>query len=260
MSHCKLGVCHPYCLSQPSITTSFSLHSQILLLPLLIYNTSTPNSPLGNTLRAHRLTQHAWSVGGQDAQQAVIKGILRAAFEEDKDIGDINVLASIALRASAPTEDKEVSTPPLFEDENSARAWIASSSLEAEVRNQSANAAARGVSGVPCAVVNGRWVLAGCLAPQCYFKLFEKIATGHCSGTCPSLQNGGDNKTGTTCSKAPTVLKADAGTMCGLTGSPETICTPSAQSQIEAKKTFIGEAEVASPPSVRSAAPTAVAI
>ena len=42
-------------------------------------------------LRAHHLTQHAWAVGGQNAQQAIISVLLQTAFEEGLDIGNIDV-------------------------------------------------------------------------------------------------------------------------------------------------------------------------
>lgn len=223
--------------------------------------------PISNTLRAQRLTQHAWAVGGQAAQQAVIGAILRAAFEEGKDIGNVAVLADIAMSVSNDSEDDDAAVPDLFDDVEIARAWLSSSALAEQVRALSASAAAKGVAGVPCAVIDGRWVLAGCQAPQCYYKVFEKIATGHCSGTCPNLQKVAANGA---CSKTPTVLKADAGTMCGVpAGSAiitETMCTSVSGDQMQVQTTQVQatvkrDTEVTSPtPNLHAMAPTAVAI
>ncbi|THH07459.1 hypothetical protein EW145_g3369 [Phellinidium pouzarii] len=163
------------------------------------------------TARAHRLLQRAYAIGGQTAQQPLLKRLFRAFFEQGRDIGDARVLAELATASDAELTFAPATTPRptasdldpykdadpdegeggadlgasaddtvfgkrLFKNRTEAQRWIEGNELDAAVRAASADAARKGVSGVPFTVIDGRWAVSGCQAPACYLKIFEKLA------------------------------------------------------------------------------------
>ena len=47
--------------------------------------------------------------------------------------------------------------------------------MEKEVKVMSAEAARKGVKGVPFTVIDGRWAVSGCQEPECYYKVCRKV-------------------------------------------------------------------------------------
>ncbi|KAL5486337.1 hypothetical protein ACEPAI_7383 [Sanghuangporus weigelae] len=177
------------------------------------------------TTRAHRLLQKAYFYGGQRAQCAVLRRLFRAFFEDEQDIGDPRTLAKIASSQAYPfsspnkagsngipeiTVEKsgaeaefdahaDDDAAAIFDSEEEALAWVEGNELEKEVRTMAADAARKGVAGVPFTVIDGRWAVSGCQKPECYYKIFAKLAS---SESCPhSTESNGIQKmcTGESC-------------------------------------------------------------
>ncbi|EJD07171.1 uncharacterized protein FOMMEDRAFT_152542 [Fomitiporia mediterranea MF3/22] len=144
-------------------------------------------------LRIMNLSVCSYLNGEQRAQAARIRRFFRTFFEDERDIenneGEFD-----------PHADDE--SVEIFDSDEEAIEWIQGAELEKEVRCLTANAARKGVAGVPFTVIDGRWAVSGCQKPECYYKIFEKLAT--CSDVPP-----------------PAMMKAEG--PCG-----QRICTPSA--------------------------------
>ena len=59
----------------------------------------------------------------------------------------------------------------IFDSEEEAMEWIQGTELEKEVKSLTADAARKGVAGVPFTVIDGRWAVSGCQKPECYYKV-----------------------------------------------------------------------------------------
>ena len=56
--------------------------------------------------RAHRLSQKAFSVGGQDMQISFLLAVFKAYLQEAKDIGDIDILADLSEQLKVMPKDE----------------------------------------------------------------------------------------------------------------------------------------------------------
>jgi len=122
------------------------------------------NGVVRQTHRPHRLMLKAYRVGGQATQLTLIKTLFKAFFEDDKDIGDVEILVPFAVSSG------------VFTTEADAKAFLDSHELEEEVKFMSGEAVKKGVTGVPFTIIDGKWAVSGCQPPDCYFKIFEKLA------------------------------------------------------------------------------------
>lgn len=120
---------------------------------------STFDGYVRSTLRAHRLLTKAYLVGQQRTQLALLAALFHACFEVGEDIGDIGLLAGHAARAG------------VFPSEDAASEWLKGGELEEEVKRMSAEAQKKGVTGVPFAVIEGKWAVSGCQKPECYYNV-----------------------------------------------------------------------------------------
>ncbi|TDL20859.1 thioredoxin-like protein [Rickenella mellea] len=115
------------------------------------------------TTLAHRLLLKAWRVGGMKLQIPLLKELFRAFFEEEKDIGDIETLATYADVVGVLSKEEAVT-------------FLESKELEAEVLKMCADAAKKGITGVPFVVIDGKWAVSGGQSADVYFKIFEKLS------------------------------------------------------------------------------------
>jgi predicted DsbA family dithiol-disulfide isomerase len=111
-----------------------------------------------NTLDAHRLIHWA---GLEGVQTAAVSRLFKAYFEEGEDIGDRDVLQSIAAGLGLDTE----MTARLFE----------SDADREDIAARDAHARARGVSGVPTFVIGARHVLPGAQPVETWQKVIEEL-------------------------------------------------------------------------------------
>ena len=113
-----------------------------------------------NTLRAHRLVRLAAFEGAGDA---MVEALFQAYFVDGLDIGDVDTLAAIAVRAGL--------------DYDAARAYLAGDTGAVEVLAEESRARRLGIHAVPCFVLERGYAIAGAQEPEMFLPLFD-IAAG----------------------------------------------------------------------------------
>jgi len=121
--------------------------------------------PVSLTISAHRLIAKAYEIGGPAAQSALMTPIFRAYQENELDISDPEVLADVAEQAAVLGMSREEVLCFLNSDE-----------CVAKVNNQVAEARAKGVTGVPFTIIDGKWAVSGGQSAPVYVKIFSKLA------------------------------------------------------------------------------------
>jgi len=112
---------------------------------------------VGNTLDSHRLIELAAQHGKQDE---VVEEVFKAYFEQEKNLGDRQVLQDIVERVGLPVDD----------------AWFKSDNLVDEVQSEARTVAKKyRVSGVPYFVINGEVGLSGAQDPDTFVKVFQEV-------------------------------------------------------------------------------------
>jgi len=129
-----------------------------------------PRTP--NTINAHRLIGLAGRGGKQDA---VVEGLFRAYFLEGRDIGDRDVLASVA--ASAGLEEKVV------------REYLAGRDDVDRVENEDAMARRMGIQGVPCFILNRKYAISGAQEPAVFLEALELLKREAAGEAVPAPAN-----------------------------------------------------------------------
>ncbi|KAH9972107.1 thioredoxin-like protein [Lactifluus volemus] len=119
--------------------------------------------PVSLTLSAHRLIAKAYEIGGPAAQAAVITPIFRAYHEDELDISDPEVLADAAEQADIMSREEALS-------------FLKSDDCLEKVNNQVAEARAKGVTGVPFTIIDGKWAVSGGQSAPVFVKIFSKLA------------------------------------------------------------------------------------
>ncbi|KAH9957407.1 thioredoxin-like protein [Russula dissimulans] len=132
------------------------------------------SGPICLTISAHRLITKAYEIGGPAAQSALITPIFRAYYEDDLDIGDPEVLADAVEQAAIMSRAEALS-------------FLKSDECLAKVNHQVAEARAKGVTGVPFTIIDGKWAVSGGQSAPVYVKIFSKLAETPASS--PSQSN-----------------------------------------------------------------------
>lgn len=112
-----------------------------------------------NTINAHRLIHWA---GIEGRQNAVVDRLFKAYFKEGRDISDHSVLVRIATGAGM---DGEV-----------VRSLLKGDSDSDDIRARDADARHKGVSGVPCFVVENQYVVSGAQPVEMWDRVIKEIA------------------------------------------------------------------------------------
>jgi len=144
--------------------------------------TVTYEGTITQTTRAHRVSLKAWKLGGQPIQEAFMKALHKAYFEQGRNIGDPEVLGEIAEASGVMSKAETVK-------------FLESEDCAEEVESMSAEARKKGVTGVPFVIIDGRWAVIGGQTAEVYTQIFRKLAQtekvggilGHPDATvCPS--------------------------------------------------------------------------
>jgi len=118
---------------------------------------------VSQSTRAHRLSRKAFLMGGMRFQLPCLITIFRVHLQEGKDIADIDVLSDVAAEIG-------------FMSKAEATAFLKSDELEEEVNNMCDTARAKGITGVPVVVVDGKWAVSGGQASDVFVQIFKKLA------------------------------------------------------------------------------------
>jgi predicted DsbA family dithiol-disulfide isomerase len=116
-----------------------------------------PRTP--NTFDAHRLIRWAKATGNQTA---VVHQLFRRYFEQGQDISDRETLLDVAVSAGM---EREVVDRLLDGDAD-----------RAELAAEEDAARQMGVTGVPCFIIDGRYVIQGAQDPETWKKVLHELA------------------------------------------------------------------------------------
>jgi predicted DsbA family dithiol-disulfide isomerase len=116
-------------------------------------------SRIYNTFDAHRLL--CWAEP-QGRQQALKHALFAAYFTRGKNPGDHDVLARAAEQAGL--------------DKAEARAVLLSDRYADDVRQAEHLWQSRGITGVPAAIIDGRYLVSGAQSPEAYEQVIRQIA------------------------------------------------------------------------------------
>ncbi|KAF7375208.1 Polyketide biosynthesis associated protein [Mycena sanguinolenta] len=134
----------------------------------------TFNGVVSQSTRAHRLSRKAFRMGGADLQLPYLTAIFRVHLQEGKDVGDINVLSDVAAEVGIMTKAEAI-------------AFLQSNELEDEVNQMCDEARAKGISGVPLVVIDGKWAVSGGQSSDVFIQIFKKLAGVHVANVNPTF-------------------------------------------------------------------------
>ncbi|MGC2854143.1 DsbA family oxidoreductase [Novispirillum sp. DQ9] len=118
--------------------------------------TRTPNS-----LHSHRLVRHA---GRHGLAVQAVEAILRAYFEQGRDIGDRAVLGDIAIGIGLPRE--------------ATAAFLAGTEGRSDVFMENAHTHRLSINGVPCFVFETSYGIAGAQDPDILVRMIDLVTEG----------------------------------------------------------------------------------
>ncbi|TFK49506.1 thioredoxin-like protein [Heliocybe sulcata] len=119
---------------------------------------------LSQSTAAHRLLQKAWKTGGQRLQQPLLTGLFKTFLEDAKDIGDKEVLAECAAETGAMSKEEAIE-------------FLETDEGLAEVNSMIADTKAKGITGVPFTIIDGKWAVSGGQTADVYVQIFTKLAS-----------------------------------------------------------------------------------
>mmetsp|Transcript_2397 Transcript_2397/g.3153 ORF Transcript_2397/g.3153 Transcript_2397/m.3153 type:complete len:213 (-) Transcript_2397:44-682(-) len=115
---------------------------------------------IANTLNSHRLIHYAVKF---NKQNEVVNTLFRNYFEEEKNIGSLDVLLSAAVQAGL--------------DESKVKEYLESEEDKDFVKKEALHVIQEfGVSGVPFFVFNDKFTVSGAQDPAVFLSIFPKIA------------------------------------------------------------------------------------
>jgi predicted DsbA family dithiol-disulfide isomerase len=109
-----------------------------------------------NTILSHRLVY--WSAKNE-RQDEVVGELFRAYFEQGSDIGDLDMLVDVAVRAGL--------------DPLRTRRFLISDEGRQEVVAADVYARRLGINGVPCFIVNRKYAVSGAQPPSAFVEVFN---------------------------------------------------------------------------------------
>jgi hypothetical protein len=118
----------------------------------------------------------AGAAGGENGEETGEQGEEGLADLVVPTLEDIDFVSPISTSTSSPPSpppsfDPSALSPSLQAIHADTLAFLRSTELEAEVKEQSGQAAKKGITGVPFSVIERRWAVSGCQKPECYYKV-----------------------------------------------------------------------------------------
>jgi predicted DsbA family dithiol-disulfide isomerase len=111
-----------------------------------------------NTVRAHRLIRMAEK---HDLADAIVEALFVAYFAQARDVGDLDVLADVAGAAGL--------------DAGEARRYLASDEDDALIRAEDKYARELGIQGVPCFVIERKYMVSGAQPAELFADVFRQV-------------------------------------------------------------------------------------
>ncbi|KAK7032828.1 polyketide biosynthesis associated protein [Favolaschia claudopus] len=129
---------------------------------------------VSQSTKAHRLSRKAYRTGGARLQLPFLTAIFRVHLQEGKDLGDNDVLSDVAAEAGVMSKEEAI-------------AFLNTNELEDEVNSMCDEARAKGVTGVPLVVIDGKWAVSGGQSSDVFVQIFQKLAGVHAANANPPL-------------------------------------------------------------------------
>lgn len=117
---------------------------------------------MSQTTDSHRLIALAEKEGGEQLQNKVVNALFRAYFEQEQNVGSLDVLVNVAKEAGM--------------DSGNVRAYLLTDQGTAEVKRDIEKAYNKGVTGVPFFTVDNKYGISGAQEPGAFVELFEELA------------------------------------------------------------------------------------
>ena len=121
-----------------------------------------PPAMMWNTFEAHKLLRWALAEGGPDAQTRLKVALLKAHFQQRRNVSDRQVLLDIAeaegfdrAKASEALADEALAIATRVEEERGRRA---------------------GINSVPSFVIDGQYLIQGAREPEDYAQMLRRVA------------------------------------------------------------------------------------
>jgi predicted DsbA family dithiol-disulfide isomerase len=111
-----------------------------------------------NTVRAHRLIRFAEK---HNAADVIVEALFVAYFANASDIGDLDVLADVAGTAGL--------------DASEVRRYLASDEDDALIRSEDKYARELGIQGVPCFVIERKYMVSGAQPSELFADVFRQV-------------------------------------------------------------------------------------
>jgi predicted DsbA family dithiol-disulfide isomerase len=121
-----------------------------------------PPAMMWNTFEAHKLLRWALAAQGPEAQQRLKVALLKAHFQQRRNVGDREVLLDVAEAEGF--------------NRTEAAAAMAEEALTIATRMEEQRGREMGVNSVPSFVVEGRYLVQGAREPEDYAQLLRQIA------------------------------------------------------------------------------------
>ncbi|KAJ7291300.1 DSBA-like thioredoxin domain-containing protein [Mycena rebaudengoi] len=117
------------------------------------------------TTDSHRLIGKAYEVGGEPMQTAVVEALFSGYFEKERDVGNHDFLAEVAVSAG------------VFSKED-ALAFLRGTEGKDTVNKEIREAQQLGVSGVPFVILDNKYAVSGAQGQETFLEIFRKVAAG----------------------------------------------------------------------------------
>ena len=121
-----------------------------------------PPAMMWNTFEAHKLLRWALADQGPEAQTRLKVALLKAHFQQRRNVGDREVLLDIAEAEG-------------FDRANAAEA-LADEALAIAVRAEEQRGRQAGINSVPSFVVDGKYLIQGAREPEDYARVLRQVA------------------------------------------------------------------------------------
>lgn len=125
--------------------------------------TFSEDSIVRQTTLSHRLIEKAFKVGGEQLQQTTVATIYKTYFSQGTDIGDIEILAPLAIEVG------------VFKDLDEAKTWLSGSEGLGEYEQGIEKAKRARIRGVPFFKINDKWEISGAQDTE----KFLQVSLGH---------------------------------------------------------------------------------
>lgn len=114
-----------------------------------------------NTIQCHRALHWTLSHFGSDMQNQLKESLLRAYFVEGKDVGSDDVIVACAASIGLPADQLAQ--------------WLHSDEGKDEVRSDLQSALDMEITGVPCFVIDGKYMVPGAQDVDVFVQVLERV-------------------------------------------------------------------------------------